>query len=149
MLHKVEGFYPIQFTLDELIYLHSVVRADGENKGLEFPEWDFELNQSIVEGLLLIKRNVAETSATLQLSFKQLIALDHVVKWGAKNFDGKAVGTAILYKVFEARDALKNYIGYPDAPEVEEQETIERLNSFKKENDASNSDDSSYLPDFS
>lgn len=124
---------PIEFTLDELLYMHAVIRSYN----------DLDLNQQIVECLLLIKRNVAETSATVNVTFNQLLIIDDLVKMDAKTKDSTMVGKNILYKSFEARDTLLNNLGFSSAgTDHETVEMLDRLKKYRKDTNANRDNDS-------
>ena len=105
-----------EFSLDELWLLQSAVRHEvAQQEQWKFPPASRELNDAIAAALLFCTE-CKEASATLVLSYGDLLVIDYNVQQSAKDVNGKLVGKAILLKTFSARSRL----AYGDEPEAEE-----------------------------
>lgn len=98
---------PIEFTKEELEYLHTVIRhevPDAERQW-KFPPALLDLNEQIAFALETCWSDNFE-SVVMSLSKGDLLAIDYSANLNARTPGGVAVGRNVLHKVFTARKQL-------------------------------------------
>lgn len=120
----------VVFTVEELWYLHSVVRHGAEPEWKKFPPYSLDLNDQIIAAIVWCEVNGQE-SAALSLSRGDCLVIDYCAKPGDKAPTGKPIGKDVLRKSMFARAALA---GLPTTIEDElpiEEEKVIRLAQWR------------------
>lgn len=125
---------PVQFSSDELWYLHSVVKHESLEQGRwENPTTSLQLNEAIADALLVCEESKLD-ELTVLLSMRDCLLLDYVVDQAAKTPKGELLGKPILLKTFSARRQLSGNSLESIAMEPETSVDIkETLKEFEKQ----------------
>lgn len=106
----------VEFTWDELWLLQSVIRHEMQGQEMwKFPPASLDLNDQVARALIFCDES-AVTSAFLELTRGDTLAIDYFVPNTAKDANGKLIGKTVLLKSFQARAKLADWF----AAEAEE-----------------------------
>ena len=117
---------PVPFTQDQLWYLRSVIRHEApDQEKWANPPVSESLNDQIAAALIS-----GEPEVMLELTRRQLLAIDYVTNQDAKDSKGNPLGKPILLATFVARERL----AYPTdlSEEPDDTEARGRLLVFKQ-----------------
>lgn len=120
----------VVFTVEELWYLHSVVRHGQEREWPRYSPSSLELNDQIIAAIVWCEVNKQE-SAAISLSRGDCLVIDYCAKAGDKAPSGKPIGKDVLRKSMYARATLA---GLPTTVEdefIEDEGKVVRFSQWR------------------